>query len=109
VSSTDLTAAQVLGAVEDQLVADLTEQFYSYVDATNDPVTKEPRPPRFLYVNQRQWEDAGPKLRAIEEFLGLKVLTSTLMPPDSAFLTRDEFPPDDLAKHLAQGGTVGLI
>lgn len=59
--------------------------------------------PRFIYVNQRQWEDQPPELTNFVHLMGLEVRTSTYIPPDSAHLTRDEFPADEVGKALLRG------
>jgi hypothetical protein len=97
-----LSPADALGDITDQMASDLWDQFATYVAESR-------RVPRFLYLNQRFWEDAPQKLRDTVALLDVQVRTSKLMPYDGAFLTRDEFPPDDLAKSLAAGEKIGLI
>jgi hypothetical protein len=57
--------------------------------------------PRFLYVNERQWEDQPPELVNFVYLMGLEVRTSRHIPPNSAHLTRDEFPADEVGKAIA--------
>jgi hypothetical protein len=59
--------------------------------------------PRYLYLNQRQWEDAPPDLVSFVYQMGLEVRTSRWIPPDSGHLTRDEFPADEVGKAMAAG------
>jgi hypothetical protein len=67
-------------------------------------VAAEATMPRFLYLNTKQWEqEAPPDLVNFVYQMGLQVRTSTLIPPDTAHLTRDEFPPDEIGKALTGG------
>ena len=64
-------------------------------------VAAEATMPRYLYLNTRQWEqDAPPDLINFVHQMGLQVRTSAFIPPDSAHLTRDEVPPDEVGKAM---------
>ena len=64
-------------------------------------VAAEETMPRYLYLNTKQWEqDAPPDLVNFVSLMGLKVLTSRHIPPDTGHLTRDEIHPDEVGKAI---------
>jgi hypothetical protein len=65
--------------------------------------------PTFVYLNQRQWEDAPPRLHRHVEIMGLQVRTSLEIPEDTAFMTIKEFNPDDLGRAMQRGQKLPLL
>lgn len=59
--------------------------------------------PRYLYLNQRQWEDAPAKLQTFVSQMDLKVLTSKEIPPDTGHLSLDELDPHEVGKAVRRG------
>ena len=65
--------------------------------------------PRYLYLNQRQWEDAPAKLGIAVAMMDLIPLTSNDIPENRAFMTIDEFNPDDLGKAMTRGQKLPVL
>jgi hypothetical protein len=122
------TAAEVYGDFYDRLIANLYDNYADYVkhqralmrDADWYAI-KEMMPvndeggvdadllhalamdyvrPRFVYVNQRFWEDAPDKLKLHVAMLDLKPITGKSIPELTFLLSRTEAPVSEVASHL---------
>ena len=56
--------------------------------------------PRYLYLNERFWEDAPLELRVAVQQLGLSVLTGTSIPETRFHLSRTEHPVSEVARFM---------